>query len=78
MVSCHNKLHDVFVDCCRRANVSAQVQVAVVLGMTNATPDQQMLTLLFLSEAGVTTGSAALVAEYRKHDLNDPKCSELG
>ena len=31
-----------------------------------------------LSEVGVTAGSAALVAECRKHDLNDPKCSELG
>ena len=31
-----------------------------------------------LSEAGVTAGSAALVAECRKHDMNDPKCSELG
>ena len=31
-----------------------------------------------LSEAGVTAGSAASVVECRKHDLNDPKCSELG
>ena len=31
-----------------------------------------------LSEAGVTAGSATLVAECRKHDSNDPKCSELG
>ena len=31
-----------------------------------------------LSEAGVMAGSAASVAECRKHDLNDPKCSELG
>ncbi|KAL5486473.1 hypothetical protein EMCRGX_G018956 [Ephydatia muelleri] len=31
-----------------------------------------------LSEVGVTAGSAALVAECRKHDLNDPKYSELG
>ncbi|KAL5483977.1 hypothetical protein EMCRGX_G020399 [Ephydatia muelleri] len=30
-----------------------------------------------LSEAGVMAGSAALVAECHKHDLNDPKCSEL-
>ena len=26
----------------------------------------------------VTAGSAASVAECRKHDLNDPKCSDLG
>ena len=31
-----------------------------------------------VSEAGVTAGSAAKVAECRKHDMNDPKCSELG
>eukprot|EP00731_Ephydatia_muelleri_P005639 Em0002g1815a len=31
-----------------------------------------------LSEEGVMAGSAALVAECRKHDLNDPKCSQLG
>ena len=31
-----------------------------------------------LSEAGVMAGSAASVAECRKHDLNDPKCLELG
>ena len=31
-----------------------------------------------LSEAGVTAGSATLVAECCKHDLNDSKCSELG
>ena len=30
-----------------------------------------------LSEAGVMAGSAALVAECRKHDSNDPKCSAL-
>ena len=27
VVSCHNKLCNVFVKCCRRANVSAQVEV---------------------------------------------------
>ena len=37
-----------------------------------------LLNPSILSEAGVTAGSAALVAECRKHDLNDPKCSELG
>ena len=26
----------------------------------------------------MTAGSAAKVAECRKHDMNDPKCSELG
>ena len=31
-----------------------------------------------LLEAGVTSGSAALAAEVRKHNANDAKCSELG
>eukprot|EP00731_Ephydatia_muelleri_P010167 Em0005g753a len=31
-----------------------------------------------LSKAGVTAGFAAKVAECRKHDMSDPKCSELG
>ena len=31
-----------------------------------------------LMEAGVTSGSAALAAEVRKHNANDAKCSELG
>ena len=29
-------------------------------------------------EAGVTSGSAALAAEVRKHNSNEAKCSELG
>ncbi|KAL5460165.1 hypothetical protein EMCRGX_G033593 [Ephydatia muelleri] len=40
--------------------------------LTNTSP----LNPSILSEAGVTAGSAALVAEYHKHDMNDPKCSE--
>ena len=32
VVSCHNKLCDVFVKCCRRANVSAQVEVGSGFG----------------------------------------------
>ena len=32
VVSRHNKLHDVFVECCRRANVSAQVEVGSGFG----------------------------------------------
>ena len=39
---CGFKLHDVFVECCRQANVSAQVEVGVALGKTNTTPDRQM------------------------------------
>ena len=31
-----------------------------------------------LLEAGVTATAAALTTEERKHDENDPKCSELG
>ena len=31
-----------------------------------------------LMEAGVTSGSAVLAAEVRKHNANDAKCSELG
>ena len=31
-----------------------------------------------LMEAGVTSGSAALAAEVRKHNADDAKCSELG
>ena len=84
-----------FVECCRRANVSAQVKVGSGFGHANATPDQQMfwsptgllgsqlhlispLNPSILSKAGVTAGSAAKVAECRKHAMNDPKCSELG
>ena len=37
-----------------------------------------LLNPSILSEAGVTAGSAAKVAECRKHDSNGPKCSELG
>ena len=32
MVARHNKLHDVFVECCRRANVSAQAEVGSGFG----------------------------------------------
>ena len=32
MVARHNKLRDVFVKCCRRANVSAQVEVGSGFG----------------------------------------------
>ena len=32
VVSCHNKLCDVFVECCRQANVSAQVEVGSGFG----------------------------------------------
>ena len=31
-----------------------------------------------MSEVGVMAGSAALGPECHKHDLNDPKCFELG
>ena len=87
------------MECCRRANVSAQVEVGSGFGhdkhntrpadvlvanwslgkpaafdLTVASP----LNPSVLSEAGVTAGSAAKVAECRKHDVNDPKCSELG
>ena len=36
------------------------------------------LTPLSLSEASVTSGTAALMAEQRKHLANDPKCHTLG
>ena len=93
MVSRHNKL---FVECCRRANVSAQVKVGSGFGHDkhNTRPADVLvpnwslgkpaafdLTITsqlnpsILCEAGVTAGSAALVVECRKHDLNDPKCS---
>ena len=39
VVSCHNKLRDVLVECCRYLPRS---RLAVALGMTNTTPDQQM------------------------------------
>ena len=90
MVSRHNKLRDVFVECCRRANVSAQVEVGSGFGhdkhntrpadvlvanwslgkpaafdLTVASP----LNPSIFSEAGVTAGSAAKVAECRKHDV---------
>eukprot|EP00731_Ephydatia_muelleri_P037801 Em0566g3a len=99
VVSHHNKLRDVFVECCSRANVSAQVEVGSGFGhdKRNTRPahvlvpnwslgkpaafDLTITSLLnpsILSEAGVMAGFAASVAECRKHDLNDPKCSELG
>ena len=56
-------------------------RLAVALGMTNATPDQQMFwfpTGPLASQLNLMAGSAALVAECRKHDSNDPKCSEWG
>ena len=37
-----------------------------------------MLNSSTLMEVGVTSGSAALAAEVRKHNANDAKCSELG
>ena len=98
VVSRHNKLRDVFVECCRRANVSAQVKVGSGFGHDkhNTRPADVLvsnwslgkpaafdLTITsqlnpsILCEAGVTAGSAALVVECRKHDLNDPKCSKL-
>ena len=36
-----------------------------------------MLNSSTLLEAGVTSGSAALAAEVRKHNANDAKCSKL-
>ena len=52
-----------------------------LLGSQLAAFDLTVTSLLnssIVSEAGVTAGSAAKVAECRKHDMNDPKCSELG
>ena len=99
VVTRHNKLRDVFVDSCRHANVSAQVEVGSGFGHDKSktrpadvlVPNWSLgksaafshtvispLNPSILSEAGVTAGSAAKVAECRKHDANDPKCSELG
>ena len=36
------------------------------------------LTPVSLQEASVTPGTAALLAEQRKHQANDPKCHMLG
>ena len=36
------------------------------------------LTPVSLQEASVTPGTAALLAEWRKHQANDPKCHVLG
>ena len=98
VVSRHNKLCDAFVECCRRANVSAQVEVGSGFGhdKCNTRPADVLvpnwslgkpaafdltvtspLNPCILSEAGVTAGSAAKVAQCRKHDSNNPKCSEL-
>ena len=95
----HYKIIIYFVECCRRANVSTQVEVGsgfghdkrntrltdvLVPNWSLGKPAAFDLTVTsplnpsILSEAGVTAGSAALVAECHKHDLNDPKCSELG
>ena len=95
----HYKIIIIFVECCRRANVSTQVEVGsgfghdkrntrltdvLVPNWSLGKPAAFDLTVTsplnpsILSEAGVTAGSAALVVECHKHDLNDPKCSELG
>ena len=36
------------------------------------------LTPVSLQESSVTAGTAALLAEQRKHQANDPKCDTLG
>ena len=46
--------------------------------MSNNNNNNTPLNSSTLLEAGVTSGSAALAAEVRKHNANDAKCSELG
>ena len=36
------------------------------------------LNPITLLEAGVSATAAAQATEYRKHQVNDPKCSQLG
>ena len=51
-----------------------------VLGRTAALDVSitSLLNPITLLEAGVSATAAAQVTEYRKHQANDPKCSELG
>ena len=58
VVSRHNKLCYVFVECCRRVNVSAQVEAGSGFGMTNATLDQQM----FWSPTGLLGSQLHLIS----------------
>ena len=80
---------DVFAESCRRACISAQVEVGY--GFTSEerhTRPADVLAANFsvtspltssnLPEASVTAGSAAFAAEERKHKANDSKCAELG
>ena len=95
MVSCHNKLRDVFLDFCQRACLGPCLEMGWA-GYTNpqsrpadvlvsnwdlAAFDLSVTSTLHpsvLLEVSMTAGSAALVAENRKHKYNDRKCEELG
>ena len=51
-----------------------KIEVSSSFDLTVTSP----LTPLSLSEASVTSGTAAIVAEQRKHLANDYKCHTLG
>ena len=66
-------------DLCRTRPVDALVnnwigRIPAAFDVTVTSP----LTPVSLHESSVTAGTAALLAEQRKHQANDPKCDTLG
>ena len=61
VVSCYNKLRDVFVECCTVGELMylPRSTLAVASGMTNATPDQQM----FWSPTGLLGSQLHLILQ---------------
>ena len=59
VVSRHNKLRDVFVECCRRANVSAQVEVGSGFGhdKRNTRPADVLVANWSLGKPDLTVNS---------------------
>eukprot|EP00731_Ephydatia_muelleri_P032417 Em0023g924a len=76
VVSRHNKIRDILVETCRRAHIGVQVDLSKPAALDVSIPSP--LNPLTLLEAGVLAKSAAQVTEARKHQANNPKCSELG
>ncbi|KAL5487296.1 hypothetical protein EMCRGX_G019879 [Ephydatia muelleri] len=75
VVSRHNRIRDILVETCRRAHIGVKVEVGNNLSRDHSKtrPADILLPNWFLGR------TAALDAtEARKHQANDPKCSELG
>ena len=84
MVTRHSRLCDCIVEVCHCAHIGVQVEVGSNVTSSHSkthpadilnTDPTQLVTLL---EAGVTATAAALTTEARKHQEDNPKCSELG